>query len=97
MLPSEQSAALRERLLGEIAGMLSAEQAASWAYEVLPAKNSLTAADAKAVEDAFERKLAELAATDPATEVTDRDQADSQQADTPRGRCRAATGLHRWC
>ena len=50
--------------------MLSAEQAASWASEVLPAKNSLIATDAKAVEDAFERKLSELAAADPATRVT---------------------------
>ena len=39
----------------------SAEEAADWAREVLSAKNSLTAADARAIEEAFERRLSELA------------------------------------
>ena len=57
ILDADQSAALRDRLLGEIADIGSADQAASWARGVLTAKNSLTAADAKLVEDAFEQRL----------------------------------------
>ena len=60
ILAAEQSAVLRDRLVGEVAGIRSAEAAANWAKGVLPAKNSLTAADAKAVEGAFEQKLNEL-------------------------------------
>ena len=60
---------MRDRLLGEVAGLPSADQAAGWAREVLSAKNSLTAADARAVEDAFERKLSELAPSDPIGEL----------------------------
>ena len=37
--------------------------AASWAREALAAKNSLTAGDAKLVEDAFEQRLSELSPT----------------------------------
>src|SRR5262249_55813125 len=44
----------------------SADLAATWAGEALVAKNSLTAADAKLVEDAFERELAELPSSDTA-------------------------------
>ncbi len=60
ILAAGESAVLRDRLLGEVAGIVSADQAATWAGEALPAKNSLTAADAKAVEEAFERTLSEL-------------------------------------
>jgi ERF superfamily protein len=59
-LNPEQSAALRERLLTELGSITSADLAAAWAREALTAKNSLTATDAKLVEDAFERKLLEL-------------------------------------
>jgi ERF superfamily len=59
-LDPEQSAALREKLLTELGNITSADLAAAWAREALTAKNSLTATDAKLVEDAFERKLLEL-------------------------------------
>ena len=59
-LKSEQSAALREKLLIEVGNITSADLAAAWARQALAAKNSLTATDAKLVEDAFERKLLEL-------------------------------------
>ena len=59
---SDESAALRHRLLSEISGLASQDSAATWAGEALPAKNTLTAADAKLVEDAFERKLSQLSA-----------------------------------
>jgi len=59
---TDESAALRHRLLSEISGLASQDSAATWAGEALPAKNTLTAADAKLVEDAFERKLSQLSA-----------------------------------
>lgn len=58
--PPNQSAALRDRLLGEVAGLQSADVAASWARDGLTAKNSLAAADAKLVEKAFELRLSEF-------------------------------------
>src|SRR5262249_26264925 len=57
----EQSAALREKLLAELGNITSADLAAAWAREALPAKNSLAATDAKLVEDASEHTLSELA------------------------------------
>jgi hypothetical protein len=49
ILPPDQSAALRDRLLGEVAGLGSFETATSWAQNGIIAKNSLAAADAKFV------------------------------------------------
>src|SRR5262245_25924413 len=63
-LEPEQSAALREKLLTELGTITSADLAAIWAQEALTAKNSLTATDAKLVEDAFEHRLSELASPD---------------------------------
>jgi hypothetical protein len=59
ILDPEQSAALREKLLTELGTITSADLAAAWAHEALTAKNSLTATDAKLVEDAFERRLSD--------------------------------------
>jgi ERF superfamily len=62
VLLTDESAALRDGLLSQISGPVSQDSAAAWAGEALPAKNTLTAADAKLVEDAFERKLSQLSA-----------------------------------
>jgi hypothetical protein len=62
LLGATLSASLRELLLAEIAAIGSSELAACWAQDSLPRKNSLTAADAKVVEDAFESRLSELPA-----------------------------------
>src|SRR5712672_27269 len=45
VLPPGESAALRDRLMGEVAGLQSAETAVSWARDGITAKNSLAAAD----------------------------------------------------
>src|SRR5262244_3616348 len=66
-LGPEQSAALREKLLTELGNITSADLAAAWARDALTAKNSLSTADAKLVEDAFERRLAELPSSEAAT------------------------------
>ena len=70
-LDPEQSVALREKLLAELANITSADLAAAWAREALTAKNSLTAADAKLVEDAFERRLSELPSSETAAPSDD--------------------------
>ena len=51
------SAALRDQLVREAASLGSAMQAAQWARAALPAKNTLTASDARLVEVAFELRL----------------------------------------
>jgi hypothetical protein len=70
ILDPEQSAALREKLLTELGNITSADLAAAWAREALVPKNSLTTTDAKLVEDAFERRLAELPSSDAAAPST---------------------------
>jgi ERF superfamily len=70
-LAPEQSAAQREKLLTELGDITSADLAAAWAPEALTAKNSLTATDAKLVEDAFERRLSELPSSETAAPSDD--------------------------
>jgi len=64
VLPADQSAALRDRLMGEIANLPSPDSATDWAKVAMGAKNRLTAADAQLVADAFEGRLFAWAATD---------------------------------
>jgi hypothetical protein len=66
ILDPAQSAQLRDNLLIEVETIASLELAATWAREALVAKNRLTASDAKLIEAAFERRLAEL----PSPELT---------------------------
>jgi hypothetical protein len=65
VLAPEQSEALRIRLLTEVARLTSADEASAWAQAALRDKNSLNAGDSKAVEEAFEQKLKELAQAEP--------------------------------
>src|SRR6202012_2065079 len=58
ILATNPSATLRERLLGELSALASSDEAAVWAHQSLPAKNTLTVADAKLVEDGFRSTLA---------------------------------------
>jgi ERF superfamily len=60
LLTPEQSAILRERLLEELVAIGSADEAAAWAQRSLPAKNTLTAADAKIVEERFQARLSTI-------------------------------------
>ena len=57
VLAPERSAELRDRLLKELDGPLSADEAADWVHRRLPDKNTLTIADGKLVEVAFRAKL----------------------------------------
>ena len=60
ILGAEASATLRDQLVGELKEIASSDDAAIWAHRILGAKNSLTEADARQVEDAFQAKLATL-------------------------------------
>jgi ERF superfamily len=76
VLSPDESAALRDRLLGEIAGLESGESATSWAQGALAAKNRLSAEDAKLLEEAFEKKLSDLLPSESA-EVVNVDSSES--------------------
>jgi hypothetical protein len=60
VLEEAQSAALRDKLLAEIADLTCVDSAVTWAVQTLGAKNSLVAADARLLEEAFEQKLSGL-------------------------------------
>ena len=86
-LRDQLSAVLRDELLGEVGKLRENDEAAQWARRALAAKNSLSEAHARQVEEAFELKLATFpAATDqPAAPKSepDADAADQQGVPSP--------------
>jgi hypothetical protein len=66
-LSAALSASLRDELIREIESLDAADDATSWAQRKLAAKNKLSAADARQVEEAFKARLASLR-TEAATE-----------------------------
>jgi hypothetical protein len=85
-----QSAELRDRLIAELDGLHSADEAADWVHRRLPDKNTLTTVDAQRVEISFRAKLAaienasscdELAVTSPGATSPSPDVSD---VDVPR-------------
>jgi hypothetical protein len=72
MLSPDQSALLRNRLLGEIVSLPSQDDAAAWAQRTLAAKNQLTTDDAKLLEDAFEPRLSALLPSEEGQPSVDR-------------------------
>src|SRR5438132_10574310 len=69
VLSSDESAALRDRLVGEIAGLQSQETATNWAQGALATKNRLRAEDAELLEEAFEKRLSEFLPSESADVV----------------------------
>ena len=63
VLGEQLSASLRESLIQQMAAINSADEAAAWAQRSLPAKNTLTAADAKIVEQRFQARLSDISDT----------------------------------
>ena len=61
ILAVQLSASLRESLIEQIAAINSADRAAAWTHKNLSAKNTLTAEDAKMVEEQFRRGFLRLA------------------------------------
>ena len=64
VLGSEASAELRQRLLGQLTGLARGDELLAWAKASLPLKNTLVEADARSVEEAYQRTL-ELATPAP--------------------------------
>jgi hypothetical protein len=56
-LDTQASAALRDQLIAELNEISSSDEAAHWAHRIMGSKNSLNAADAEAVERAFQARL----------------------------------------
>ena len=84
ILSAEQSALARDRLLDELGGLNSNDDAVSWAHQSLSSKNTLTVADAQLVEASFQVKLAsfgdqppEEVAQNPVTSTLARQNTDS--------------------
>jgi hypothetical protein len=63
-LQSQLSAVLRVQLLEELTAIASADEGVAWAQRRLEAKNTLTAADADLVEQAFREKMASFEVLD---------------------------------
>jgi hypothetical protein len=86
-LAPEASAALRDRLVGELSGLPSAEDVTAWAQRALGAKNTLRNVDAAVVEAAFASRLAELGEGSEASKPPP-PEAGEEPAETtePRGR-----------
>jgi hypothetical protein len=60
VLGEQLSASLRESLIEQMAAINSEDEAGGWAHRNLPAKNTLTAADAKIVEERFQARLSSI-------------------------------------
>jgi ERF superfamily len=65
ILNADASAALRDQLVREVVTLGSAVEAAQWARTAVPAKNTLTASDARLLEVAFELRLSSFEAEEP--------------------------------
>jgi len=87
LLDPEASAALREKLAGELKDVSSAEEAANWAHRVLGDKNSLTATDAACIEEAFRAKLA-IFATDGSETLQQSERPQPQRRSNPGKKAR---------
>jgi ERF superfamily len=81
VLGEQLSATLRESLVDQLGAINSAEEAAAWAHRNLPAKNTLTAADAKIVEERFQARLSKICEQAP----------DETSSDVPVGPPHAAS------
>jgi hypothetical protein len=60
VLGEQLSASLRESLIEQMAAINSEDEAGGWAHRNLPAKNTLTVADAKIVEERFQARLSSI-------------------------------------
>lgn len=61
VLPPERSAELLDRLLGELASKRDSDSLLTWAKANLPLKNTLLAADARILEDAYQKRVEDAA------------------------------------
>jgi len=71
VLGIQLSASLRESLIEQLATINSADEATAWARRNLAAKNTLTAADAKIVEERFQARLSTIGDSGIPNEISD--------------------------
>jgi hypothetical protein len=71
MLSTDQSTALRDRLVGELSNLKSADEATDWVHKNLPAKNTLTFADAETVEAGFRERLVTIKGGPPGFTISE--------------------------
>jgi hypothetical protein len=71
ILAVQLSASLRESLTQQIAAINSTDEATAWAHRSLPAKNTLTAADARIVEERFQARLSTIGDGQASQEISD--------------------------
>jgi hypothetical protein len=88
VLDPKASVVVHDQLTAEIEEIKSDEEAANWAHRVLSVKNTLTAADAERVEQAFRAKLASLV-----TEAADGLSPESRVPGEDRGKKRRRAAL----
>jgi hypothetical protein len=96
LLQPDVSAVLRQQLLIELAGIATADEAAVWAQRKLPAKNTLTPADADVIEQAFRAKLQSVEGTgtdEAASTAASADQRDKSDAQPGQNAPKLDTGL----
>jgi hypothetical protein len=86
LLTANESKAMREKLLGELSELVSAEQLTEWSYRNLPIKSTLTADDARTVEEAFQAKLIDFASADAGPSLRSSDASEGPQASSERPR-----------
>jgi hypothetical protein len=79
---------LRDQLLTDVDKLISADAAATWAQQIMAAKNSLAAADAQRIEDAFAAKMATITSCDEEVINTP---SSSSEPGQPRSRFRDKT------
>lgn len=83
VLATDLSATLCQQLLAQISDLRSSDDAALWAHRSMARKNSLTAADAQKVEEAFRAKLGSLA--NPLDDSSPQEGRGSVTKETPTG------------
>jgi ERF superfamily len=88
ILDADKSAALRERMLTEIARLQSTDEAADWVHKSLKAKNTLTNADADFLEAAFRDRVAVIEMSETETSSSE---VGNQAAEAPNGASHAGT------
>ena len=71
VLATDQSEALRDRLVAELSDLKSADEAADWVHKNLPVKNTLTPADAETVEASFRERLATIEGGQPGSGISE--------------------------
>jgi len=100
-LGPEASVALRDQLMAELKAITSSDDATTWAHRILSAKNSLIAADARQVEDAFQAMLASFgtaadigdAALSPVLSALQPSSSVEPRSPEPAGRTSLANGI----